>query len=217
MEITKLIEYIEQNLSNQDVLAPMADMIENRLSSAGSRWEEVFTREFLCPVLAQYFYKNARDSLDLSNSEIQSGLGTEGYTNAQGFGFSPARKQRHLFTKSDIVKAVVPINWMNTEKRMNQACPDFAIRQPLPISIVGEVKFFRSGTPKSAVKELYDVARQAMFYLGAFAGEYDSALIVIADASSGHVFGEGLKLINPEILERFGQETRIYRAFIPLH
>ena len=103
---------------------------------------------------------------------------------------SPARKQRHLFTKSDIVKAVVPINWMNTEKRMNQACPDFAIRQPLPISIVGEVKFFRSGTPKSAVKELYDVARQAMFYLGAFAGEYDSALIVIADASSGHVLAK---------------------------
>ena len=67
------------------------------------------------------------------------------------------------------------------------------------------------------MKEIYDVARQAMFYLGAFAGEYDSALIVIADASSGHVFGEGLKLINPEILERFGQETRIYRAFIPLH
>ena len=72
MEITKLIEYIEQNLSNQDVLAPMADMIDNRDSTAGTRREEVFTREFLCPVLKQYFYKDARDSLELSDSEIQS-------------------------------------------------------------------------------------------------------------------------------------------------
>ena len=212
MEIIEFINYIIQNLSNQDVLARLGKMIENGSSMAGKRPEEVFTREFLCPVIRRYFYKDARGLFDLSKEEIKSGLGTEGSANAKGFGFSPARKQHHLFTKSDIVKQDVPVMWKNNEKRPNSACPDFAIRPPLPLSIVGEVKFFKSGGPDRAVRELYDVVRQAVFYLGAFAGEYNNALIVVADATTGHTFVESLELINSEILNRFGKETKIYLA-----
>ncbi len=218
MEPTDLIEYIKIKLSNQDVLVELDNMIKNQLSSAGSRREEVFTREFLCPVLAQYFFEQTRNSLNLSDSQITSGLGTEGFKNAKRFGFTPARKQPHLFTKSEIIKPVVPETWRKTRRiNMNQACPDFAIQRPLPLSIVGEVKYFRLGKPESAVKILYDAVRQAAFYLGAFVGEYDNALIVIADASRGHTFCEGIKLVNPEVIKRFGQDTRIHLAVVPLH
>jgi hypothetical protein len=218
MEIIELIKYIKQSLSKRDVLAPLAEIIENKTSTAGSSsLEEVFTREFLCPVIADYFYKDVRNSLDLSNSEIESGLGAEGSKNAKGFGFSPARKYHHLFRKSEFFESKPPALWTNTENSDNQASPDFAIRDPLPLSILGEVKYFRKGRPESAVQELYNVARQAVFYLGAFAGEYANALIVVADASSGHAFCEGLKLINPNIMERFGPETSVYLSVIPLH
>lgn len=217
MDINSLIKFISTKLSEQPIIESLNNMILHRLSSAGTRREEVFTREFLCPAISDYFYNIIRNSLNLSDDEIMSGLGTEGYINAKGFGFTPARQKCHFFTKSDIVKSTIPDSWTNGHHRRNQACPDFAIRAPLPFSTIGEVKFFHSGGQKSALKELYNVARQAVFYLGAYACEYDSALIVVADASKGHVFHNAIKQVNPEIINRFGDETSIYLSVIALH
>ena len=216
--VSHLLDYIENSFLNHPVLKQLQKIITDKQSHAGTKPEAVFTREFLCRSLARYFYVDYRSSLDLTDSEIASGLGTEGYTNAEGFGFTPARKERHLFTKADIIKQQIPPSWIagNAKARRNQACPDFAIRGPLPISILGEVKFFRSGTPETAVKELYNAARQAVFYLGAFRGEYRQAVVVVADASEGHVFVEGVRQMNPGILERFGEETSIFLSMIRL-
>jgi hypothetical protein len=217
--ITSLISYIEQQLSAQPVLKRLEEMIASRSSKAGTRREEVFTREFLCPTVAHFFYAHIRSTLNLQDREIASGLGTEGFQNAQVFGFTPAHKRRHLFTKADIVNSELPPSWRSCEgkTRRNQACPDFAIRPPLPFSLVAEVKFFTKGSPQRAVKELYDAARQAVFYLGAYQGEYANALLVVADASSEQAFVQVKKMMNPDILDRFGEETRIYLSVIPLH
>ena len=46
-------------------------------------------------------------------------------------------------------------SYPNDKKLPNfQACPDFSISKPLPFSLVGEVKYFRSGSSEYAVKEL---------------------------------------------------------------
>jgi hypothetical protein len=216
--ILNLFEYIENSLLNRPVLGELEKIIADKRSHAGARREEVFTREFLCPSLARYFYVDHRSFLNLTDSEIASGLGTEGYKNAEGFGFTPARKERHLFTKADIVNPQIPRSWIAEDAKLyrNQACPDFAIRDPLPLSILGEVKFFRSGNSETAVSELYNAARQAVFYLGAFRGEYEQAVVVVADASVGHVFVKGIRRMNPDILERFGEETSIFLSIIPL-
>jgi len=218
ISISDLFEYIKNSLLNRPVLRELEQIIADKRSHAGTRQEEVFTREFLCPSLACYFYVDHRSFLNLTDSEIASGLGTEGYKNAEGFGFTPARKERHLFTKADIVKPQIPRSWVAdaTKSYRNQACPDFAIRDPLPLSILGEVKFFRSGNLETALKELYNAARQAVFYLGAFRGEYKQAVVVVADASDGHVFVEGVRQMNPDILERFGEETSIFLSIISL-
>jgi hypothetical protein len=60
------------------------------------------------------------------------------------------------------------------------------------------------------VGELYNVCRQVVFYLGAF-DEYEIALLVVADASEGHVFKRALtETLNPEIERRLGPDTGIY-------
>ena len=76
--------------------------------------------------------------------------------------------------------------------------------------MVGEVKYFTKGSPTLAVKELYNAARQAIFYLGAFQDRYDAAMLVVADASPEHTFIQGLELVKPELLDRFGAESNIY-------
>ena len=72
------------------------------------------------------------------------------------------------------------------------------------------MKYFTKGSPTLAVKELYNAARQAIFYLGAFQDRYDAALLVVADASPDHAFIKGLKLVRPELLDRFGPESNVY-------
>ena len=213
ISIKNLCGFLLDDLEDQSTLALLEDFIENKSSSAGSSREEVFTREFLCPSIARYFYKVVRPDLDLSEEEIKSGLGTEGFQNCPGFGFTPARLRRQLFTKSDIIKPTPPESWFKASKKKLSAfrpCPDFAINNPLPVSVVGEVKYFTTGSPTIAVKELYNAARQAIFYLGAFQDRYDGALLVVADASPDHSFIKGMELVKPELLDRFGSESNIY-------
>ena len=205
--------YVQTQLQGTPIRSQVNQFIESGSSSAGIRAEEIFTREFLCPALAKYFYKHVRAELNLSDEQIRRGLGTEGYQRCPGFGFSPARKRKHLFTKFDIVTNTAPATWLvGNEKKLSpfQACPDFAIASPLPISTIGETKYFLRRSVAEAVKDLYDAARQAVFYLGAFAGDYHSAMIVVADASPEHSFHAALDSLKPELLGRFGPETNVH-------
>lgn len=220
IDLESLKDFVTATLEAQSVVAPLEKMVRERTSQAGTRREEIFTREFLCPTIARFFYETARPQLNLSEDAIRSGLGTEGYQNCPGFGFTPARHGQHLFTKSAIIENDPPKSWLlasTAPLRAFQACPDFAISQPLPFSAVGEVKYFRSGTPASAVRELYNAARQAIFYLGAFRSAYDAAMVIVADASKEHTFFSGMQLVRPELLARFGPATGIHLVPIRLH
>jgi len=211
IEILK--RYLTEHLSERDIRSRLERLIQDGLSLAGKRHEEVFTREFLCPSIRQFFCEHVRSELNLTDEEIKAGLGTEGFENCPGFGFTPGHQSSHLFTKSDILKPDPPKAWFAASPQplpLFQACPDFAIRKPLPFSIVGETKYFKNGSARGAVKELYDAARQAAFYLGAFPGRYDAAMIVVADASPGHTFHKGVESLKPELVQRFGSESKVH-------
>lgn len=212
-DLESLKVFLRTTLEARTVVGPLEEIIRDRTSKAGTQHEEVFTREFLCPTIATFFYEMAGPHLNLSEDVIRSGLGTEGYQNCPGFGFTPARHERHLFTKSDIIKSDPPKSWLTATTAplpSFRACPDFAISKPLlPCSVVGEVKYFKkSGKPDTVLKELYNAARQAVFYLGAFHGVYDSAMVIIADASKGHTFLSGMQEVRPELIERFVAQKR---------
>lgn len=214
-----LKDFLITSIEAQSVIAPLSKMIRERTSKAGRRHEEVFTREFLCPAIGEFFYKVVFAKLGLSKQAIQSGLGTEGYHNCQGFGFTPARKGIFLFTKTDIIHNAPPKSWLKINEDPLppfQACPDFAIKEPLPLSIVGEVTYFKSGSPDAAVKELFNAAKQATFYLSVFREVYHSAMVVVADATAEYSFFRGLDAIKPELLERFSADTGIFLVPIKL-
>lgn len=217
--IYRFMDYVQKSLETRQILTKLEKIIQEQSSKAGTRHEEVFTREFLCPTIADYFYKTIRSELLLNDDEIKKGLGTEGFQNCPGFGFTPASQIKHLFTKSDIIKSEPPVSWFPEFDRQLphfQACPDFAITKPLPFSVVGEVKYFKSGSPSKVIKELYDAARQALFYLGTFHSKYDAAMIVVADASKNHGFHKVLQSMNYRLMERFGAGTDIYLLTVRL-
>ena len=87
------IHFLESGFSS-DVLGSLNKTKSNGKSSAGNRsLEELFTREVLCPTINRYFRKEIREQLNLTDMEITDGLGTEGFQNCPGFGFTPARQK----------------------------------------------------------------------------------------------------------------------------
>lgn len=218
--IADLLAFLERTLPSQSILARIEKIKSTGSSTAGRHSdEEIFTREFLCPTISRYFRNEFTRIPSLTDREITEGLGTEGFQNCPGFGFTPARKQPHLFRKSDIVNAEPPAEWrISSTKPLPkfQACPDFAITTPLPFRALGEVKFFKGGSSDKAIQELYNATRQAVFYLGAFNKEYDSAILVIADASPNHTFKKSLNDLQPSLLSRYSEDTGVYLLVICL-
>jgi hypothetical protein len=179
-----------------------------------SSHEGVFNSKFVGDAIRSHM----RDKLGWTEDQIRKDVFVEGR-----IGPAPAGKARQLFTKSDVTRKTFPSVWNDSSGKLtpSNACPDFAILHiELPFRTVGEVKYFKAGTPALA---LYNVAREATFYLGAFAANkdrfaYDSAVIVVGDASPDHRFCRWVreKQINQELYRRFGEETGIYLADVAL-
>ena len=214
--IKNLSEYLTKSLDGNSIKDAINTASIEGTSSAGTNREEIFTRDYLCPVMRNYFMVEARPMLDLTNDEIDAGLGTEGYTKCEGYSFTPAKKPRHILGKDDISRPMPPTDWLKwgpDTLRPYQPCPDFAFYDPLP-RVVGEVKYFMGGSEDKALKDFYAVAKEAVFYLGVFNGIYDAALIVIADASEDAAMYKMLDIIKPELLARFGRDAGVYLSVV---
>lgn len=213
-----LIDHIKDELRRLEMTSAISAQAVNPAARAGK--ETLFKKLYLFPSIARFFYERNRQTLCLSDDEIKCGLGAEGYRDGlPKFGYTPASKRDHLFTKSQVVSNTVPAGWrMDDPIKLNpfRPCPDFSIREPLPLSVLGEVKYFDRGSPDTAVPQLFDVARQAVFYLGAYFGQYRAALVVVGDASPEHAFLKGLKLLKPELLDRFGSSSGVYLRVVGL-
>lgn len=222
VDIQRFKAHLETDLQRTAIIDRIEELRRTGSSKAGKGHEGIFAYEFLYPAILRFFNEEVRGELNLSAEEIRKGLLAEGYEGYPGFSATPASKRKHLFTKSQVIKPSVPPSWKKertaaTKPLANfQACPDFAICSPLPFSVVGEVKYFALNSAESAIRMLYNAARQAVFYLSAFHNEYKSALIVVADGTPGHSFFKGLELLRPELLERFGEETDIHLVPIRL-
>lgn len=217
MELIKdLSNYLIETLDGNPIKFDIEKASVEGTSDAGKDLEGIFTKDYLCPTMRDYFMVKARPMLNKSNAEILAGLGVEGFTKCDGYSFTPAKKTRHILGKGDMSELMPPADWLKSRPdklRDYQPCPDFAFYDPLP-RVVGEVKYFRGGNEQKALKDFYAVVKEVVFYLGAFHGIYDAALIVIADASEDSAMYNMLDIIKPELLARFGNDSGIYLSIV---
>jgi len=212
-------DFLETRFQNVPVVEPVNELA--RIGKPSTERENVFIREFLGPAIREFFRGHG-----FTAEQVKEGLSVEGLANSPGFGRTPARKAKHLFTKENVTHSTPPKAWLRTsDERLTQcqACPDFAIRNSLlELSLLGEVKYLTSTSPRAAVRELYNASRQAVFYLGAFRGAsdpttYDSAMVILADASRKEALTEGRALLKEQLFsDRYGPETGIYFVHITL-
>ena len=112
-----LKEFISAELQAQQqsisIIGELQKRIQDKSSKAGTRHEEVFTRHYLCPAIKNYFQLE----LKMPDDEIKKCLGTEGYKNCPGFGFTPALKGKHLLTKLQIIDSRPPASWYTKDTK----------------------------------------------------------------------------------------------------
>lgn len=203
--IKDLSEYLIKTLDGNSIKGDIETASIEGTSSAGGDLEAIFTKDYLCPAMRDYFMVEARSELDSNDDEIDKGLGVEGFTKCDGYSFTPAKKTRHILGKGDMSEPMPPADWLKSGSktlRDYQPCPDFAFFDPLP-KVVGEVKYFRGGNEDKALKDFYAVVKEVIFYLGAFHGVYEAALIVIADASEDGAMYNMVGRLKSKLLARF--------------
>jgi hypothetical protein len=171
--IDSLCDHLRTKLEVPGIVEEIERIRTARTSKAGDSREGILNKEFLCPAIAVFFFEVHRDSLALSDLEIESGLGTEGSDNVPNFAFTPKLDRDYFFEKKDVLGKSPPDGWIDPERLRNyRSYADFAIRNPLPLSVVGELKFERKAkTRKGALGAIYEITRQCVFYLAAFGKE----------------------------------------------
>jgi hypothetical protein len=134
---------------------------------------------------------------------------------------TPARKQRHPFKKIMGTRATAIMQqWMSGHSNaLTQSCPDFATREPFPLKIVFEGKYFEKGGPGRAATELVSSIYQAFFYRGlpydssrknGPAWDYEFACMLAGDLSQEGSLQRAWEAVPNEVKGGFWEGASIY-------
>lgn len=136
--------------------------------------------------------------------------------------WSPIRWERHPFRKllsaspNEIYRS-----WTNPDKGygLTQSCPDFALRDPFPHSILFEGKYFPRGSREFAQRQLVTDIYQAFFYRGlprlASAKKrpdwnYEYACLMAFDASASGTLSSAWKELPLQTRRSFWEGANVY-------
>jgi hypothetical protein len=128
--------------------------------------EAAFLNHFVLPTLFEQLQEQAGLTADQSKEAL---LNEYHRSMPEISRYSPIRAWRHPFKKVLGASAEsIYRDWKSPRKGdgLTQSCPDFALREPFPHSIVFEGKYYSSGSTTYANKQLATDLYQAFFYRG---------------------------------------------------
>ncbi len=182
--------------------------------------EDVFLHHFAFPILFQYI----SDDLGHGNDAARQSLLSEFFRNMPDMvSGSPARAMRYgnpfgkvFATPQDVMK-----RWRGEmrQAKVQQPCPDFALRSPFPHKIIFEGKYFQKGGITAGETHLVETSYQAFFY-GAQtpAGEnssgvpwdYDYSCLFACDASNEAGLISAWNSLDGDLQNSFWEGANIY-------
>lgn len=180
--------------------------------------EHAFTRGIALPRV----HEELTETYGLSADDAREALLAEGWANFKSISTgTPARTARHPFDKVMVSDAwSIYEKWMKKTPRLplTQSCPDFALRPPAPHKVVFEAKYFSSGSPTKAAKELVTALYQAFFYRAlppvesekARSWDYDYACLFAYDASPDGAFNDAWEALDHDVKEGFWNGANVY-------
>jgi hypothetical protein len=182
--------------------------------------ESAFLNRFVVPVLHKYL----QEQTGLTAIQAREALLNEYHRSMPEVSSrSPIRATRHPFTK--ILGAnpeTIYRQWKDPKRNygLTQSAPDFALQKPFPHSIVFEGKYFSSGKPDFAARQLVTDLYQAFFYRGLPkvnptkrghpAWDYDYACLLAFDASPNGTLATAWNTLETKVKNSFWEGANIY-------
>jgi hypothetical protein len=164
------------------------DKLQQYLNDSIQRDAKLFaSEEQLMKYIVPKVYDFLVDREGQTFCDVQKPLLAEGYLSKELKPFTsgtPASNPVYPFKKSiGATLKTARKEWWETGRGLHNACPDFALRAPH--KIIFESKLFRTGGRDAARTALVNGVYECCFYRGlpAFAKNYDSACLLILDAS----------------------------------
>jgi len=182
--------------------------------------EAAFLNRFVLPVLHLYLHEQA----GLTAMQAKEALLNEYHRSMPEVSSrSPIRATRHPFTKILGANAeTIYRQWKDPKKNygLTQSAPDFALQKPFPHSIVFEGKYFASGKPDFAARQLVTDLYQAFFYRGLPKvdatkrghppWDYDYACLLAFDASPNGTLAAAWNTLEAKVQRSFWDGANIY-------
>ena len=225
------LDFLDSGLRALDQTMSIADEVD-RLERQGGipaqklpgkgKFEEIFTSVFLTKEIARFhLYSHFRDSFDLSDEEICTGLAYEGWKQdgMEHFSSSPIID---VGFKTILSKSAT--GWKGSWGRQSATgglpylapCPDIALKPPLPFTAVGDVKYFRGDKTEDEIfKELHQAVKEVFFYyavmnIGRDDPFYKNGLLIVADATTDQNVMKTINNAMPGLADRLFNTPGFY-------
>jgi hypothetical protein len=180
------------------------------------RTEDAFLNHYAVPII----YRHMQTVDGIGKSQAVEALLSESYRHMPECSQTPARTQRHPFTKIVGAKpSSIDAQWTG-KVPLIQACPDFAFREPFPFKIVFEGKYFETGGSVKANTELAMNIYQAFFYRGLPyvpskgpslpAWDYEFACLLAYDASDDGSLKKAWDGLETKVKRGFWDGANVY-------
>jgi len=195
--LRNLHSYLDDSLPPvAEVKQCVPEIVASAKASTDSRHkafaEAAFLNQYVAPSINSFFMRE----LGMSGIEAKRALLSESYRSLPDIcSGSPARSKHHPFQKALGVSPQDVIKQWRGEGKGNalvQSCPDLAIREPAPIKVVIEGKYFDQGGVVAASSSLAKDLYQSFFYLALSkvpetkthpAWDYDYSCLLAYDAT----------------------------------
>ena len=223
----KFLEHVHHSLEQQ---LPSSELLRSHVRDTASsakrdadkphmrRPEEAFLNGFVIP----HLFTELQVRLSLSPARARAALLSENYRHMSTMcSGTPARKDRHPFDKTLAPNSgAVMAHWRSGKANaLRQSCPDFALRDPCPYSVVFEGKYFEAGSASRAEADLVSNIYQAFFYraLPKIAGtalrpawNYEFACLLACDASRDGTLKRAWDSLPREVRDGFWKGANVY-------
>ena len=182
--------------------------------------EDAFLHHYALPILSQYISKD----LSFGKEAARECLLSEFFRNMTDLvSGSPARAMRYgnpfgkVFSSApDVMK-----RWRGEmrQAKLQQPCPDFALRSPFPHKIVFEGKYFSKGSIKAGGTHLVNTSYQAFFYgaqhpagknSSGVSWNYDYSCLFACDASEESGLIDAWNSLGDDVQNGFWEGANIY-------
>lgn len=215
---------LERDLpGSEEMRKTVESIVESAATEAKKKHLTSREHAFINAIATPLIFEAIAGHPGMNTEKARESFLTESYRNLPEFSrATPARRLRHPFNKelnTDAAKIYEQWSGVTKKRPLTQSCPDFAIREPFPHTIVFDAKYYLSPSETTAKRELVTNAYQAFFYRALPRDhtstsrpdwDYEYSCLFAYDASKNAVLKNAWEQLSSDVNRGFWEGANVY-------